>query len=95
MAVILVTVISCIEKGVDFVGYHLLFVVRKTIEQFIARAIRLFEQELREALTSARLGVYVRRWGRCAGAGLGAVRGGNPNNPSILSFTHAYQSSSW
>ena len=58
-------------------------------------AIRLYEQEPGEALASSPLGLYVRRWVRCAGAGLGAVRGGNPNYPSILSFTHAYQSSSW
>ncbi len=70
MAVILVTVISRIEKGFDFVGYHLLFVAKKTIEQFIARAIRLYEQEPGEACASTRLGLYVRRWVRWAGAGL-------------------------
>ncbi len=29
---------------------------------FVARAIRLYEQEPGEALASARLGLYVRRW---------------------------------
>ena len=53
----------------------------KTVEQFVARAIRLYEQEPREALASARLGLYVRRWLEWAGAGLGATGGDNPNTP--------------
>ena len=48
-----------IEKGFDFLGYHFgtdgLSVVKKTIEEFIARAIRLYEQEPEEAWASARL----------------------------------------
>ncbi len=40
---------------------------KKTIENFVARAIRLYEQELREALASARLGLHVQRWVRWAG----------------------------
>ena len=44
---------------------------KKTIERFIARCIRLYEQEPEEALASARLGLYVRRWIRWTGAGLG------------------------
>ena len=43
---------------------------KKTCVQFIARAIRLYEQEPGEAEASARLGLYVRRWVRWAGAGL-------------------------
>ncbi len=42
----------------------------KTIEQFVARATRLYEQEPGEALASARLGLYVRRWVRWAQARL-------------------------
>ncbi len=35
---------------------------KKTIENFVARVIRLYEQEPGEALASARLGLCVRRW---------------------------------
>ncbi len=73
------TFIGRIEKGFDFLGYHFgtdgLSVARKTIEQFIARAIRLYEQEPEEACASARLGLYVRRWVRWAAAGLGGDAG--------------------
>ena len=93
------TFIGRIERGFDFLGYYFsrtgLTVARATIEKFVERAARLYEQDRKEPLSPSRFGLYVRRWVRCAGAGLGAVRGGNPNNPSILSFTHAYQSSSW
>ena len=41
---------------------------KKTIENFVARAIRLYEHEPGDA--SARLGSYVRRWVRWTGAGL-------------------------
>ncbi len=79
------TFIGRIEKGFDFLGYHFnpagLTVAHETFVRFVARATRLYEQEPGEALASARLGLYVRRWVRWAGAGLGAVRGGNPNNP--------------
>ncbi len=64
-----------IEWGFDFLGYHFrpgqLSVAGKTIERFVARAIRLYEQEPREADASARFGLYVRRWIAWAGAGLG------------------------
>ncbi len=60
------TFIGRIERGFDFLGYHFgpdgLSVAKKTIEQFIARAIRLYEQEPEEACASARLGSYVQRW---------------------------------
>jgi len=62
------TFIGRIEKGFDFLGYHFRpgqqSVAQKTTEQFSARAIRLYEQEPGEALASARLGLYVRRWVR-------------------------------
>ena len=41
-----------------------------TIEQFVARAARLYEQEPEEAFASTRLGMYVRRWLSWAGAGI-------------------------
>ena len=69
------TFIGRIERGFDFLGYHFgtdgLSVAKKTVENFVARAIRLYEQEPGEALASARLGRYVRRWVRWTGAGLG------------------------
>ncbi len=68
------TFIGRIERGFDFLGYHFgpagLSVAAKTIERFVARAIRLYEQEPGEALASARLGLYVRRWVGWAGAGV-------------------------
>ena len=47
-----------------------LTVAAKTIEQFVAPAIRLYEQEPGEPFGSSRFGLYVRRWVRWAGAGL-------------------------
>jgi RNA-directed DNA polymerase len=68
------TVIGRVEKGFDFLGYHIspegLSLAKKTIENFIARAIRLYEQEPREPYGSYRLGLYVRRWCRWSRAGL-------------------------
>ncbi len=50
------TFIGRIKRGFDFLGYHFrpgrLSVAQKTIEQFVARAIRLYEQEPGEALAS-------------------------------------------
>ncbi len=93
------TFIGRIGKGFDFLGYHFnlagLTVAKKTVERFVARAIRLYEQEPEEAFASARLGLYVRRWVRWAGAGLGALRGGNPNNPPFFRSPMPYKSSSW
>ena len=40
------------------------------LEGFVARAIRLYEQEPGEADASSRLGLYVRRWVRRVQAGL-------------------------
>ncbi len=68
------TFIARIEKGCDFLGYHFgpdgLSVAKKTIERFVERAFRLYEQEPGEAWASAWLGMYVRRWVRWVGAGL-------------------------
>ncbi len=68
------TFVGRTERGFDFLGYHFgpegFTVAAKTIERFVARAIRLYEQEPGEACASARLGLYVRRWDRWAGAGL-------------------------
>ena len=59
------TIIGRIEKGFDFLGYHFspegLSVAEKTIEKFLARAVRLYEQEQREPFGSPLLGLYVER----------------------------------
>ena len=68
------TFIGRIERGFDFLGYHFgqegLSVAKTTIENFVERAIRLYEQEPGEAFASARLGSYVRRWVRWTTAGV-------------------------
>ena len=78
------TFIGRIEKGFDFLGYRFtprsLTVARKTIENFLERALRLYEQEPlapptahdgpRERGGSPRLESYVTRWRRWATAGL-------------------------
>jgi hypothetical protein len=46
-----------------------------TLAQFVARAVQLYGQEPGEALASARLGLYVRRWVWWAGAGLNTPAG--------------------
>ncbi len=46
-----------------------LSVAAKTIENFVARAIRLYEQEPGEPWGSSRFGLYVRRWVRWTGLG--------------------------
>ena len=45
----------------------------KTVEQFVARARPLYEQEPGEA-KAPRFGLYLRRWVRWTGAGLPEVR---------------------
>ena len=68
------------RKGFDFLVYHFgpegLSVARKTIENFVARAIRLYEQEPGEALASSRFGLYVERWVRWTEAGI-------PERPNV------------
>ena len=68
------TFIGRSERGFVFLGYHFgpegLILAAKTIERFVARAVRLYEREPGEACASARLRLYVRRWIRWAGAGV-------------------------
>ena len=63
-----------IEKGFDFLGFHFspegLSVAEKTIEKFLARAVRLYEQEQKEPSASPLLGLYARRWCGWARSGL-------------------------
>ncbi len=55
------TFVGKTERGFDFLGYHFgpegFTMAAKTIEQFVARAIRLYEQEPGEACASSRLGL--------------------------------------
>ncbi len=67
------TFIGRIEKGFDFLGYHFspdgLTVAKATIEKFLERAARLYEQERERPGGPSLFGLYVRRW-------VGWVRGG-------------------
>lgn len=51
------TFIGRIEKRFDFLGYHFsperLSMAEKTIEKFLARAVRLYEQEQEEPFGSS------------------------------------------
>jgi len=68
------TFIGRIERGFDFLGYHFhpdgLSVAKKTVENFLARAARLYEQEPGRAFASSPLGLYAKRWLRWVNAGL-------------------------
>ena len=72
------TFIGRVEKGFDFLGYCLwpdrLTVAQATVERFLARVTRLYEQEQGRPLRSAPLGSYVRRWMRWTGAGVPSLR---------------------
>jgi len=74
------TFIGRVEKGFDFLGYCLwpdrLTVAQATVERFLARVTRLYEQEQGRPLRSAPLGSYVRRWVRWTGAGVPPSRSG-------------------
>ncbi len=69
------TFIGRIEKGFDFLGYYFrpdgLTVAEATIERFVERATRLYEQDRKEPSGPSRLGVYVRRWVAWSGARVG------------------------
>jgi len=60
------TFIGRIEKGFDFLGYHFsregLTVAKDTLERFVERATRLYEQERERPEGPSALGMYVRRW---------------------------------
>ncbi len=69
------TFIGRIERGFDFLGYHFspegLRVAKATIQKFVERAARLYEQEREEPDGPSLLGQYVRRWVGWAEGGLG------------------------
>ncbi len=65
------TFIGRISRGFDFLGYRfrsdgLIGVARQTVERFIKRATRLYEQ----GADIQRIGEYVRRWLKWVGSGL-------------------------
>jgi hypothetical protein len=67
------TFIGRIERGFDFLGYRFtrvgLSVARKTIDNFLEKASRLYEQECCAALAATALEMYVKRWRRWAMSG--------------------------
>ncbi len=69
------TFIGKIERGFDFLGYRFsregLRVAKATIERFVERATRLYEQEREDREGSSVLGMYVRRWNGWVRGGLG------------------------
>jgi hypothetical protein len=68
------TFIGRIERGFDFLGYHVspagLTVARETMARFVRRVTQLYEGEPGESFDSARLGDYVSRWTRGVRAGV-------------------------
>ena len=67
------TTISRVEKGFEFLGYHYgrdgLSLASKTIDNFISKALRLYEQEPVQTRLE-RLGEYTKRWVRWTTSGL-------------------------
>ena len=68
------TFIGRIDKGFDFLGYHVcpegLSVAEPTLQRFIERATRLYEQEQGKPDGFPRLGLYLARWSRWARSGV-------------------------
>ncbi|ETX00979.1 MAG: hypothetical protein ETSY1_09280 [Candidatus Entotheonella factor] len=68
------TYIGRTAKGFEFLGYSFspdgLSVAKKTLEKFVARCRRLYEQGREEPERLSRLGDDVQRWLRWVGAGL-------------------------
>jgi hypothetical protein len=69
------TFIGRIERGFDFLGYQFgpsgLGIARPTVERFVERARRLYEQ----GADRLRIDEYVRRWWKWVTAGLGEFAG--------------------
>ena len=87
------TFIGRIEKGFDFLGYHFdrerLTVATATVERFVERATRLYEQRPGEPAGSHRLGMHVRRWAQWVRAGLGApVRSAHGTANGLIHLGH-------
>ena len=67
------TSIGRVERGFDFLGYQYgrdgITVAGKTIDKFISKALRLYEQEPVQTRLE-RLGEYTKRWMRWTTSGL-------------------------
>jgi len=67
------TFVGRIERGFDFLGYHFspegLSVAQPTLDGFIEKATRLYEQEAGKPGGFPLLGLYVRRWSWWAALG--------------------------
>ena len=76
------TFIGRIERGFDFLGYHFspagLSVAKQTIENFLEKASRLYEQRRSAGRAAAALEMYVRRWQAWVAGGLRPKNGGTP-----------------
>jgi len=85
------TFIGRIERGFDFLGYHLapgrLPLARATVERFLERAHRLYEQDRREPQGSLRSDAYIRRW--CGWAGEFGVASPALSAPTVEIHTRA------
>jgi hypothetical protein len=68
------TFIGRVERGFDFLGFHLapgrLTLARATVERFLERAHRLYEQERGKPDGFPRLDAYIGRWVRWVERGL-------------------------
>ena len=73
------TFIGRIERGFDFLGYHFrpagLSVAQKTVDNFLQRATRLYEQERMGIVAPGALGMYMRRWMGWVLSGKGKTKG--------------------
>jgi len=70
-------VIAKTDQGFNFLGHHFgpegLAIAQKTLNNFVERVIRLYEQGPGEPCGSTRLGEYAERWVRWARAGFGNI----------------------
>jgi hypothetical protein len=86
------TFVGRVDKSFNFLGYHFaregLSVAEVTVEKFVERAIRLYEQERGESSDSSALREYVQRWLRWARARLGDD-GGNWESAGIIPDSNA------
>jgi hypothetical protein len=81
------TSVGRIEKGFDFLGYHFsrgpIRLAHQSVQHFLARLHRLYEQQKKAPEGALILGKYVTRWLRWTRAGLWELdRGCLPSTPT-------------
>jgi hypothetical protein len=85
------TYIGRIERGFDFLRYHMqpegLTVASATLARFVARATQLYEREPGAVSHRSRLGLYVKRW--CSWARAGGITTGPPFANACLGLGQA------